>query len=459
MERIAPVNGLRLDAPITALEQGDALRCDDWVCRSDGLTTRDGYSVVREETDETFASMLSYPDQLFGATDDAIYPVSGAARTGMLSGDWAHTVISNPGGQHLVAVNGADSLQHYNGVVWDEPTINGISSAELFAVTQYFRRVFLAEKDSLNLYYLPLDAFHGTVSVIPLHAQFTLGGSIVALGADATNLYIATEKQLAVYRGTNPDNDDTFGLVGVYRIPEPVGKHCFANGAILTVDGLLSIDAIMVSPNSVKSINSLSRKADKQITGATQIVDSLEAKLTMLGGGVQQWVMSDTGGWSRFTGFSNAVFWIEHDDGLYFVTSDGKICKYDGALDDEAPIASFAVSDFARYRTTAKKQFKRIRSFYKAAHPYIPKMQLLMDNKNLPDDFEAANIDDTYWYWSDVTWPRQPMPWYREISSKITPWRSVKGRGTTAAVMKSVLTKTQIVWTGYEVTFKQGKSH
>ncbi len=459
MERIAPINGLNLDAPITELKAGDALRCDDWVCRSEGLTTRDGYSVVRDETGETFESMLSYPGQLFGATDDAIYPVSGAARTGMLSGDWAHEVIANPGGQHLVAVNGADALQHYNGVTWDEPTISGIGSTELFAVTKYVRRLFFAEKNSLNLYYLPLNAFSGTVSVIPLHAQFTLGGSIVAVGSDNANLYIATEKQIAIYQGTNPDRDETFARIGVYRIPEPVGKHSISNGAILTVDGLLSIADVAQSADSTKAFGSISRKADKQIAGATQVVDSLDARFLMLGGGTQQWVKSDTGGWTRFTGFPSATFWIEHDDGLYFATSDGKMCKYGGVLDDDAPIRAFSVSDFARYGTTAKKQFKRIRSFYTAAHPYVPKMQLLIDYENLPDDFEAVNIDDTFWFWSDVTWPRQPMPWYREISAKVQPWRTVTGRGVTAAVMKSVQTKTPIIWTGYEMTFKRGKQH
>ena len=414
-------------------------------------------------------SLLGYQDRVFAATADTIFDGASEAVTGLLGGSWSSGMISNPGGRWLVAVNGVDEARKYGGFTWSISEITGVNSRDLFALTVHQRRIFAAEKESLRVWYLGLDCIEGEASPIPLHAQCRLGGSVVALAtlqpqggiSTGDELVIATsEGEIVVYTGTNPDKAGEWSLRGVWRIPKPVGANCFARmGGILTIlteKGVMPIPAVLSRPDSAKPVTSLSQSIDV-ITGAVSIIDSAAASFTLVDAGTVQYVRSDTGAWSRFTGFSTATCWMDSANALWFGRSDGKVCRYGGETDDGSPIRSFAVDSFSKFGVSNRKSFKRARPTYTLAHPYVPRIEMLTDYREPPSSFDAANLDARYWEWNEITWPSTPLPWYAgEVSSRLQPWRSIGGHGVAGALMMSIQTMTPVIWTGYDVGFEIG---
>lgn len=462
-QRTAPLGGLDLSKPLSAMRDGTALRLDDWVCRSHGVEVRPGYAVATSGLDPV-VSLLSYPGQLFTATDDTIYAGSSVALGECLSGDWSATLIANPGGTHLVAVNGADLAQRYDGVTWAEAEITGVNSRNLTSLCEHANRIWAVERNSLTIWHLGTDAIEGPAQPLYLDGQCKRGGHAVAVasfGSGDPRLAIVTDSgELVVYAITDPAAKDGIALKGVWRVPAPAGKRCFVQlGSgrlgLLTVDGLLSVPDVIATRDSARTARpNISTPVNAGITAASGVVDSLSNDILMIQDGASQWVLSDTGAWSRWT--LPATCWAEHDDGLYFGTDDGRVCKVGGNTDAGAPIRSFAVDAPSRWGWDGVKKWSRVRLLYEAAHPYVPRVELLTNHRNVPADFAAANIDDAYWQWSDVAYARMPMPWMRETSAEIQPWRSVLGNGIAASLMMSLQTLTPITWTGYEMQFRRG---
>lgn len=463
VERPAPLLGLNTDSPITATKPGHALRLDNWVCRSDGLHTRPGYTVVETLAPlAPLASLLHYPGRVFGRTD----------------GYWTGALMPNAGGTHLFATGSTGAMPiRYDGSTWAIAAITGVNPTLLRGVIRHVRRLFAFEAGTLNLWYLGLDAIGGPASLIPLTALCKNKGSIHAIasmtgdGGDKStdSLVIATTAgELIVFSGSDPDNAASWSLGGVFKVPKVVGVKPFSEIggklALLTEQGLLPIPDVLSAPESGKPLVALTKPIkptfDKEaVAGALSaaVVDSAAHSLTLAHVNGNQFVRSETGGWSRLVGLG-ATCWLETNQGLYFGRSDGKICKLGGDTDNGAPIRSFLVDAFARLGSADHKHLKRVRGMYLAAHPYVPRMEALTDYRDPPESFDAANRNDRYWQWSEVTWPRQPMPWVRETSSRLGLWRSLSGRGTAVALQMSAQTMTPIIFTGYDIAWETGSA-
>lgn len=261
-QRTSPVRGIDLSRPVTAMKEGTALRLDDFVCRSDGVRVRPGYTVAASGVGDAVVSLLSYPGQLFAATDDGLYADGALAVGSLLSGDWSSALIANPGGTHLVAVNGADVARRYDGVTWGEAEITGVNSRSLTCLTEHANRLWAVEKNSLTVWHLATDAVEGAAQPLHLEGQCKLGGKAVAVagfGEGDPRLAIVTDKgELVIYTITNPALKDGIALKGVLRVPAPVGKRCFTRlGSgrlgLLTVKGLLSVPDIVAPRESARA--------------------------------------------------------------------------------------------------------------------------------------------------------------------------------------------------------------
>lgn len=466
--RRSPIRGLDLSSPIDAVSDGYALRLDDWVCREDGVTTRGGYAVVGD-VGSAVTSLMGYEHRLLVATDVAIYDGPSAVVSGLNGGDWMGVTVSNPGGRHLVCFNGVDEPRKFGGWSWSVAAITGVDGRDLVAPCLHQRRVFAVEQETLRVWYLGLDAIEGPASVLPLDAQVSRGGVVMAAASlqpsggrttDAKLCIVTSNGELVIYSGTDPDNAETWSHAGTWVVPKPIGRRCFAQIggqlALLTVDGVLSVPGILSEPGSSKSDKALTEKIGGRVIGARDVLDCPSAELMMVDAGAVQWVKTSQG-WSRWTGFATATCWIDLDGSLFFGRADGKVCRYGGETDNGAPIQSFAVDAFSAFGTGRHKAFSRIRPRYTLAHPYVPRIELLQDYREPPATFAAANVDSRFWQWDEITWGAQPLPWYKgAVSSRLQPWRSVAGRCEVAACMMSLQTLTPVVWTGYDVAFQQG---
>lgn len=479
----APMGGLDLATPIHASRPGFALRLDNFICRQEGVELRAGYEVMARIR-EPITSLLSYPGQLFAATETAIYDETGAAVvTGLLGGDWIAARLANPGGVHLLAVNGVDAPRHYNGVSWQVAGLSGTDPNSLTNVIAHQRHLFFVQRDSLTVWYLPLNQIGGALKPIHLEAQAGQGGHVVALaslsvdggeGADDRLVIVTDRGELMIYTGMDPNDAGSFALVGRYKVAPPRGPRCFdrfgGQLVILSHDGAIPIPAVLGEREAAHELASVSRTVDSAMTAPFDIVEAPEDGFTVVADQDQQWVMSETGAWSRFT--LPATCFAVHDRALWFGTADGRLCRYGGVSDDGLPIHALAVTRFERFGTVRHKRFIRVRPHFIAPLAARPRIEMITDYVNIPDDFEAQKLVAQNWAWDDLSWDKMPALWLRDVTSRVSEWRSVSASGVSGALMIGVMgsgkrpwsaggttgneSKGPATWTGYDVMIETG---
>lgn len=182
--------------------------------------------------------------------------VIGDAESGTL---WIGDVTSGPF-QSAETITGAPSgAAEVNGTITLlAAKITGIDSDELSYVWPYKERIWFVEENSLNAWYLSVSSIAGAATRLPLGGVFQLGGTLLfgaswsldeSAGLAAYNVFVSTEGEVAVYRGSNPGDAADWGLVGVYKIGRPLGKRAWvrAGGDLLiaTDVGLISLAQAM----------------------------------------------------------------------------------------------------------------------------------------------------------------------------------------------------------------------
>ena len=155
--------------------------------------------------------------KMFAAINNKIYDVSSqggvgaAAVTGLTSNNFEAIQFTGTGGTWLIAVNGSDPAQLYNGAAWVvAPAITGLTGNNLSHVWSYKNRVYGVEATSQNAWYLPLDSIGGAATKFSLSSIFKLGGKLLVgstWAIDSTSgiyescVFISTEGEVAMYNG------------------------------------------------------------------------------------------------------------------------------------------------------------------------------------------------------------------------------------------------------------------
>lgn len=252
---------------------------DNWFVTATGARMRKG-SVLHATLDAAATSMFSYKsggsEVMFATTASKIFDVTSpadaevtptASVTGLSSGIWSTAQFANSGGDYLVCANGTDSVREFDGTTWTTPSITGVTSGNLSQVFVFKERLFFIEKDTLSFWYLASNAISGAATEFPLKGVFHLGGSLLfgtswsldsGSGLDDVAIFVTTEGEIAVYSGLDPSDANSWSLVGVYRIGQPLNKNGFyATGgdvAILTEDGIVLIsEAIKQGRDTLQS--------------------------------------------------------------------------------------------------------------------------------------------------------------------------------------------------------------
>src|ERR1044072_1268791 len=99
-------------------------------------------------------------------------PIDNKVDTGVISLDdwWQWENFSNSGGNWLIAVNGSQPRQLFNGTAWTTaPAITGVDSARLINVFSAKRRMWFIERASTRAWDLATDAIRGAgAGVVPV---------------------------------------------------------------------------------------------------------------------------------------------------------------------------------------------------------------------------------------------------------------------------------------------------
>ena len=282
-------------------------------------------------------------------------------------------------------------------------------------VLAHINRLYFADRSTLAVYYLPLQAKSGTLAQIPMNAVFRKGGYIIALaswtidggsGMDDKLCVFTSNGECAIYTGIDPE-DDGFGLIGVYRFDAPLSKYSIVNYGgdiwVLTGNGLAPLSVLMRTETEKLP------KTDKGIITEFQDVASRYRSLpgwyavlnNSYGRIICNMPLGSSGNYQQMVRQMPDPIWVKWreipsrcwcwiDNKMYFGTDGGEVREHsfdylaDNIRPDPAhptgpmlsdPIVGKVRGAWSNYKTPGIKHFKLVRVYARttgaAVKPYI----------------------------------------------------------------------------------------
>jgi hypothetical protein len=368
---------------------------ENWFPTATGIRMRGGsnlFATIGDETDSV-TSLFSYVNgnnkKLFASTSGAIYDISAPAAPGdsylvddlgnilvddhgnfilgvksipagpavdlLAGGEWSVEQFATSGGTFLRAVNGVDTPIVFDGTSWAvTPAITGVDPTTLSFVFASKSRLWFIQKDTLNIWYLPVNSIGGLAVLLPLGGVFSLGGSLIfggtwsvesGDGPSEQTVFATSEGEVAAYRGSDPSDATTWSKVGVYRVGKPLGPKAFIRAGgdlvISTSIGLIPLSTAFVRDVAALAAVAVSYTIDDQWNKAVAArsntpwhAELWTAKQMMLVappnnvGEVPQLFVTNarTGAWASFTGW-NVLCTRTFQDRMFFGSDSGKIVE------------------------------------------------------------------------------------------------------------------------------------
>lgn len=361
--RAAPIAGWNAKDPEAAMAPEYALQLENWFPTAADVVSRKGRAPQLTGVSGSVLSLMNYANpsktELFAVTNAGVFDASvagavGSVKIALTNGKVHHVNMNSSGGAYLMAVNGVDSLIRYDGTTWISITavgtgaITGKATNLLSHITAHKRRLYFVEKDSMSVWYLAVNTIAGALTEFPLGQLFVRGGKLVEMGTwtidggngvDDYAVFLTSEGEVAVYKGSDPSDAANWALVGVYFVGKPIGTKCLEK-----FDGdLLVLTQVGVYPLSkalqAASVNTVQALSDNIATAFMEASSLYGANYgwetcifqqapfvlvnipTVDGTSSQQFVMNTiTQAWCKFTGW-DAFCWAVFNNKLYYGTA------------------------------------------------------------------------------------------------------------------------------------------
>jgi hypothetical protein len=422
---VAPVGGLNLRDPISAMAPTDALVMDNMIPRPGGLELRGGYKEHCVNLTGDVGSLFAYiagdntTSKLFASIDGDIVDVTTStpsvsqSLTGSTDDLWFTTQFSTGADTFLLAVSTTGGYWTYSTASgWVKRTPTNLPTNPKTVVVWKRRLWFTCENDT-NVYYMDsVNAITGTVTAFPMGAQLRSGGYI-ACGINWTMdagesiddylVFIGTQGDVVIWQGTDPTNAATFAIKGVWYVgPVPT------KGTFWTPMGG---DVMIVSTAGVAMLSAIVRgtfDATNQVSPASKILPALRPLVDRFKGSAQWavlpvaranilvikppqvdgnwvWYVMDlaTGSWCRFTSIPSYA--IASLGGVVYTAYGTTVYEALGATTDgetigNAPgdqIEGDVLSAFNSYGAPANlKKWSMVRPSFISSSPPSVKLQI-----------------------------------------------------------------------------------
>lgn len=393
----APYDGWNARGNLANMRPTEAIQMDNVFPGVQTVGIRKGSVAWATGAPAAIHSLLPYNgatvNKLFAATNAGIYDVTasgaiGAAAVACTNGYWESLNMATAGGNFLFAVNGTDLAKTFDGAAWAVPAITGVASSTWSYITLHKHRIWAIQKNTMNLWYLPIDSIAGAATQFPVGSLFKKGGYLVATGAwtvDSGNgiddifVMVTSNGEMAAYQGTDPSTSTTWALIGVYDVAKPVGnKPLIDYGGdllYLNANGLLPVSKLMQS-----AVLDHSSEISYNIDGA--FVDAVIAYKDVLGWQMllhksanllivnvpvsldtlaYQYVMNTiTKAWCRFTGW-NASCWADFNGLIYYAGGTTVSQAWTGSDDAGAPIVGLVMQAYSPLGSRSQKEISLVR--------------------------------------------------------------------------------------------------
>jgi hypothetical protein len=266
-------------------------------------------------------------------------------------------------------------------------------------------------------------------------------------GIDDHLVFITSEGEVFVYKGTDPSSATTWAMVGRWYIGSPVGKRCLSNlgGDVLVIcqDGLLPLAEALQSSrvNPRVALTDKIRAAVSQavtLYGSTfgwEVILYPQENLLFLNVPTssttsEQYVMHTiTRSWCRFTGW-NAACWELFNDQPYFGGSTVVYKAWGVQSDAGANIQADVKSAFAYFGSKQQKAFTLARPQFLSSGGVEVTMGLNLDYR---DDTPQSTISGGTFsagVWDTSLW--DVGIWGGDVAP-LNRWVGVRGVGFSAS--------------------------
>ncbi len=442
MSLSAPIGGWNARDSIAAMPPLDAVSLVNLFPATSDVVVRFGHTRASTGYSGLVETILAYAggstDKLFGISGGNVYDatsggaIGAASLSGLSNNRWQYVNFTTSGGHYIVMANGLDSVKNFDGTTWTSPAITGVTSSDLITVNVHQNRLWFCQINTLKAWYLPTASIAGAAQALDLSAFAPHGGFLMAMGTwtidagygvDDLAVFITSNGDVIVYRGTDPSSTTTWSLVGIFYMGSPVGRRCFVKykGDLLIIcqDGLVPLSSYLQSS-----------RLDPRVTLTDKIQYATSQAISVYGNnfgwqvlpfpkqnmlilnvpyGVesnqQQFVMNTiTGNWGNFQGWY-ASCWELYQDSIYF-GSNGFIGKgWDTFADNGADINADGLQAFNYFDSPGQlKRFTMIRPvFLTNGTPSI------LGNMNIDFDTTApvsslAVTPTAYGNWYSAVW-------------------------------------------------------
>lgn len=383
----APIGGWNARDSLTAMPVGDARELVNFFPSSTECELRGGYTSHATGitgTVETIAvyNQMSGTNKLFACDDNDVWDVTSAGAASAQSvtitdGRCQYLNFGDGTNNWLILVNGVDAPLYYNNSAWTSvtgatsPALTGLTTTSIVHLNEYKGRLFFIEKNSLSFWYLAAGAAGGALTEFDLSSFCTKGGYLMWMGTwsfdsgdgpDDAAVFMTSEGEVLVYRGTNPSLASDWILTGVYRIGKPIGRRSYikyeGDLLVITQNGIYPLSAALQSQDkraalTDKIAKAFNTEAQSYSTLFGWDITYLPLKTALIfniphaeGGTHYQFVMNTiTGAWCKFDSWNGECF-VEFNNELYFGASTVVRKAWTGTSDNGSEIVATGKSAF-----------------------------------------------------------------------------------------------------------------
>jgi hypothetical protein len=500
----APIGGLNARDALAAMPPEDAVTLDNFFPTPTSVNLRNGHTQWCTGLPHHVESLMPYrsatAQKMFAASGTAFYDatsqgaVGAAVVSGLTNARWQHVNVGTPGGQFLLAVNGADKLRGYNGTAWwtdgdGTHDITGVDTSTCISINLFKNRVYLIPSNSFLVWYLPLSSISGAASSFDLSPLFKLGGYLMGMvtftidnssGVQEYACFVSSEGEIAMYQGSDPTNAGTWFLVGMFRVGRPIGRRFYekvgSDIILISADGFMPLSKALLTDRaqledavSYKIINLVNN--DVQSYGNNfgwniklyPIGNKLIINVPQMeNSGQYQYVMNTiTGAWCRFTGWNSNCF-ATLGDSLYFGSNLGSgansafVAKCDTGYSDNGAYIFGEVKTAFRYFNAPgqQKKMNMVRPIFQTSGTMSIVLGMDMDFSDTFPTGTPTFSGTAGTAWGAGAW--NTFPW-GDVSGIKKDWQTVSGVGDAGALhMRVVNNKTALQWQAVEYVYEVG---
>ena len=490
----APVGGWNALDSIADMDDADAVILTNLFPGTTTVNLRKGYSKFSTGYPGQVETVMSYSggatQKLFGISSGSVYDatsggaVGAAALSGFLNSRWQYVNVTTPGGSFIEMCNGADSVYTFDGTTWADRSaaITGVTSSTLIGINVHKNRVWFIQSGTLKAWYLPTQSITGAAAALDLSAFCPHGGQLMAMGTwtmdagygvDDMAVFITSEGDCLVYRGTDPSSASTWALVGVFWLGSPIGRRCLVKykGDLLLIcqDGLLPLSGALQS-SRFNPETTLTYKIQSAISDAItdhgakfgwQVIpfpklDAIVLNVPFSTNANQQQYVTNTinGSWCNFEGWQANCFEL-HDENLYFGGSDYIGKAWDTTADAGQAIPASGLQAFSYFGSRGQlKRFTMIRPTFYASSPPNAFAQLNVDFDKSPATASISAANPIGSLWDTGTWDSAVWGADLELSRL---WQGAQGIGYCAAPnIKTLTNGIELEWLSTDIVMEPG---